>query len=208
MKKEVKLLDLEFNGVPWPAKGESLFREDADWSHNAFLNLGGKGWGSYATGYKQAADILVKRFLEDWQGMDVLVFPITFLYRHCLELRLKELIIAGQQLLHQPVDFRDEHCLLALWRPCRKILVEIWSNEPCATWNNVESLLKEFDRYDPGGMSFRYPVTTIKKGRQPTLPKLDRVGIRNLHDAMQRLASFFEGHIDGVDHYNSCADGG
>ena len=201
MKKTPTTLDLEFKSAPWPKPDDVLFQEDANWEHNAFLNLGGKAWGSYAHGYKGAADVLVERFLEDWQGMDTVTYPIVFLYRHYLELRLKELISDGQALLRKPVDFQDQHSLVQLWRPCREILREIWPHEPVATWKNVERLLTEFDQIDSDSMCFRYPVTTKKTGRQPTLPKLDRVGIRHLHEVMQRLASFFEAHLDGVDFY-------
>jgi hypothetical protein len=194
-------LDLSYNSAPWPKPKDVLFREDTDWSDNAFLNLGGKAWGAYATGYKEAADVLVHQFLEDWRGKDKLTYPIVFLYRHHIELRLKQLIINGQALLHKPVDFEDEHNLVKLWDPCRKILREIWPQEPIATWNNVERLLKEFHKIDSCGMCFRYPVTTKKTGRQPTLPNLNRVGIRHLHEVMQRLASFFEAHLDGVDFF-------
>jgi hypothetical protein len=206
MKKPIPTLEMEVSPIPWPMRGDVLFQEDADCSHNAFLNLGGKQWGSYASGYKEAADVLVLRFLEDPQGLDALTYPILFLYRHYLELRLKELIVDGQRLLHQLIDFQDQHALVRLWHPCRKILSEIWPKEPAVTWDSVEKLLKEFDQKDPDGMCFRYPVTTKRKGRQPTLPRLDRVGIRNLYEVMKRLASFFESHLDGVDAYRGEED--
>lgn len=59
MKKPPITLDLEFKSDPWPKRDDVLFQEDANWEHNAFLNLGGKAWGSYANGYKSAADVLV-----------------------------------------------------------------------------------------------------------------------------------------------------
>jgi hypothetical protein len=200
-KKKMRALDMNLHVVPWPKAGDSLFKDDAKWSHNAFLNLGGKEWESYASGYKEAADVLVARFREDRRGMDVLAYPIVFLYRHYVELRLKQLSIEGRALLRKPTDFKDEHCLLHLWHPCRQVLCEVWPQEPAATWDAVEELLREFDRRDPGGKCFCYPVTTKKNGRQPTLPKLDRMGIRNLYRVMQRLASFFEGHLTGIDVY-------
>jgi hypothetical protein len=206
MKKPIPTLDMEFSSIPWPKPGDVLFQEDANCSQNAFLNLGGKEWGSYASGYKGAADILAQRFLEDSQGLDALTYPIVFLYRHYLELRLKELIVDGQRLLHQPIDFQDQHGLVQLWHPCRKILGEIWPKEPAVTWDTVENLLKEFDQKDPDGMCFRYPVTTKGKGRQPTLAKLDRVGIRNLYEVMNRLGFFFESHLDGADYYRGEED--
>jgi len=207
MKTPIPSLDMEPSSIPWPKPGDVLFQEDADCSHNACLNLGGKHWGAYASAYKEAADILVQRFLEDSKGLDALTYPILFLYRHHLELRLKELIAQGQGLLHQPIDLQEQHGLVKLWQPCHKILREIWPKEPAVTWDTVEKLIKEFDRMDPAGDSFRYPITSKKKGHQPTLPNLDRVGIPNLYEIMQRLASFFEGHLDGVDAYRGEEDG-
>lgn len=58
-------LDLSYNPAPWPKPNDVLFQQDTDWSHNAFLNLGGKAWGAYANGYKEAANVLVQRFLDD-----------------------------------------------------------------------------------------------------------------------------------------------
>lgn len=196
---EPKLLYLDLPVVSWPIATDKLFQESADWRHNAFLNLGGKSWESYASGYKQAADFLAQRFLENYQGMDTLIYPIVFLYRHYIELRLKQLIIAGQKLLEQPINYKDIHDLVILWRPCREILQKIWPEEPVATWDNVEKLIKEFNQKDTEGMNFRYPITTKKKGRKPTLPALDHVGIGNLYEVMQRLACFFECHIEGLE---------
>ena len=196
---EPKPLDLNFPDFSWPKATDLLFQEAVDWRHNAFLNLGGKSWESYAIGYKQAADFLAQRFLENYRGMDTLIYPIVFLYRHYVELCLKQMIVAGQSLLEQPKDFKDIHDLVNLWKPCREILQENWPEEPVATWDNVEKLIKEFNQQDTDGMNFRYPVTTKKKGRKPTLPALDRVGIGNLYDVMQRLACFFECHIDGLE---------
>jgi hypothetical protein len=153
----------------------------------------------YASGYRRAADVLVEQFLDDSRSMDTVVFPIVYLYRHYLELRLKELAFGGHALLNHPVDFEDQHSLVQLWSPCRGILREIWPHEPVATWNGVEKLLKEFNQKYPNGTYFRFLVTTKKKRRQPSLPKLNRVEIRHLHELMQCLASFLEGHVHGID---------
>ena len=204
MKKDPKHLDLDFSLVPDLRPGDALFRRAAYWSRNAHLTLGGKGIESYAVGYKEAADVLAARFLEDWQGMDGLVYPIVFLYRHALELRLKQVIVAGQQLLDISVDFQEElldkHKLLELWKIYRKILrgVKCWPADPPQTLDAIEALVKDFDEKDPEGINFRYPHTIKRKGGKPTLPNLTHVDIKNLHEVMQRLAVFFERQMDGI----------
>jgi hypothetical protein len=85
-------LDEKFESVAWPELGDKLFKVSPDDQHNASLNMGGKGWESYAYGYKKAADMLAMRFLEDCKGADIVGYPILFLYRHYIELRLKALI--------------------------------------------------------------------------------------------------------------------
>lgn len=205
MKNKPNPLDMDLSMVPDPAPGDTLFNEAGDWSHNASLNLGGKEMGAYASGYKDAADILAARFLEDWQGMDALAYPIVSLYRHSLELRLKQVIVAGQQLLDAPVEFQDklleQHKLPELWRTYRKILerVKCWSPDPPQTLTAIEALVKEFDEQDPQGINFRYPHHTKKKSGQPTLPRLTLFDIKNLHRVMHRLLAFFERQMDGID---------
>ncbi|HKS36938.1 MAG TPA: hypothetical protein VJW76_07105, partial [Verrucomicrobiae bacterium] len=122
----MKRLKIRYRSIPWPMPRDQLFKEDSDWWHNARLSFGGKGWDSYAAGYKEAADSLARRFIKKWQGNDMLTYPMVFLYRHYLELRLKQVIILGQQLLDEPIAIQQEvlenHRLKDLWRHCRNIL--------------------------------------------------------------------------------------
>jgi len=203
-------LTLCFDTIPWPVLSDGLFREDSDWWQNARLDLGGKGWESYAYGYKNGGDILAEHFLQNCHGSDQLVFPIVFLYRHYLELRLKQVINDGQKLLDQPINIQEtileRHDLIELWRPCRKILEKLgkmnfWPEDPAEKLDDVERLIKEFAGLDRESMSFRYPVTKKNKGSLPTLPNLDRIGIRNLHEVMQRLDSYFVAQVTGIDFY-------
>ena len=208
--EKAKHLNLSFRAVPWPGPRDQLFKEDSNWWHNARLDLGGKGWGSYALGYKNAADLLARRFLEHWQGNDNLTYPMVFLYRHYLELRLKEVIIIGEKLLDKPLDIQQEiltdHHLEKLWKPCREILERLAENgfwpkdsKESGKLDCVGKLIKEFQDKDPKAISFRYPVTKTNTNGQPTLPHLKCVGVRNLYKRMQRLDSFFSAQIAGID---------
>ena len=79
--------------------------------------------------------------------------------------------------------------------------MNFWPEDSVEELNNVERLVEEFARQDHASMSFRYPVTKKDKGSLPTLPNLDRVGIRNLYEVMQRLDSFFVAQLTGIDFY-------
>ncbi len=83
---------IDENASPWPQKGDKLFVEGDDWYYVACLNDKRDNLGLYIVGYKEAGDILVKNIIESRSHHDSLVFPIVFMYRHYLELRLKQLI--------------------------------------------------------------------------------------------------------------------
>ena len=65
-----------------------------DWWNNACLNFmeGKNTWYGYFRGYQRAAELLVQYVDCEKQYQDTLVFPIIFLYRHYLELILKDTI--------------------------------------------------------------------------------------------------------------------
>ncbi len=182
--------------LPWPKKGDQLFATDSDWWHNACLNYD-CSWGIYARGYKTGADVLVQHVLDTHSGQDYLIYPIVFLYQQFIELRLKELIRNGSQLIDNPRDIPMHHSILNLWADCRKILEEIWPDGDKADLNAVEDCIKEFSNIDPRSMSFRYPVD---KDGNPSLPQeLTHINIRHLGEVMQGIASLLDGCDAGID---------
>lgn len=74
--------------IPWPKKGDELFKPDIDWKNNACLNFSHDMSEIYISGYKSAGDILVEHVKQKKRNQDFLVYPIGFLYRQYLELRL------------------------------------------------------------------------------------------------------------------------
>jgi len=191
-------IDQETKEMPWPKTGDILFQAGNDWQHNACLNFCHDKWELYATGYKDAADILAQRVMETQRSADVLIYPIVFLYRHYLELRLKEIIVAGQELLDHPPDLKLIHGLDILWKSCPKIFDEVWPGSSKDELNAVEDCIMQFYKTDPQSMSFRYPAT---KDGQPTLPGLQHINIRNLQEVMGRISSLLEGGSTGISVY-------
>ena len=91
-------------------------------------------WELYIAGYKAAGDRLIgtlrKYRVPTANGM---VYPILYLYRHYLELRLKETIESGNMLRPKTKRLECEgfgHNLDRAWQECRKILRKLgfkWS---------------------------------------------------------------------------------
>lgn len=97
----------------------------------------------YVEGYREAICILVDHVEEGGPGDtagDRLAFPIAFLCRHLIELRLKELIDAGNRLL----DMNENplgHKLNELWQSCRRVILKAWPNTPESDFQFVDELV-------------------------------------------------------------------
>lgn len=81
-----------------PRKEDILFCSDNEmWHANACLgNLATPH--AYSQGYRKSARILSEYVYEKGRHQDFLIYPIVFLYRHHIELILKQLIIQGSDL--------------------------------------------------------------------------------------------------------------
>src|SRR5260370_29182350 len=89
---------------------------------------------------------------------DSLVFPIVFMYRHYLELRLKQIIRDGNLFLGNPSIFPKHHQIDRLWRECKVILKQVEPKVLDQDLEAVEERILEFSTNDPGSMAFRYPI--------------------------------------------------
>src|SRR5204863_73884 len=76
-------------------------------------------------GYKMAAERLIELAKDEPYKSDYIVFPIIFLYRQYLELRLKQLVLDGSRLLGIPADFPKTHRIDLLWESCKPVLNKI-----------------------------------------------------------------------------------
>jgi len=178
-------------------KGNALFKSDSDWWHNACLSFNGIDINAYPIGYKQAADFLVERVIQERRYQDTLVYPIAFLYRQYLELRLKQLIRIGSVLLEIPLKEGNlHHGIDKLWKQCRNILEKIHPDENSDEFDDIEKYIAEFARVDPLSTAFRYPAD--KEGN-PSLEGLTHINLRNLSEAMEKNAILLDGAALEID---------
>lgn len=193
---------MEDSQLSYPPKGDSLFKEIAGDRHNVSLNpyfsLGplGDNWARYISGYKEAADILVDKILDDRSIQDYLVFPIISLYLHFIELSLKLIIRYGYQLFDIQKDFRkgpDGHNIILLWGDCREIIKMRWPNEEYEKIDALEKIIKEFSKID--STSARYAE---KKDRTLTMEGIPNINLKNMKELMEKINNFLGSICDAV----------
>jgi len=189
---------------PLPRKGGRVFIEPQDWEDNAWLGRTRvvNSWSLYAEGFKRAADQLVEDLLEARAfAPDLLIHPVLFLYRHYLELRLKELIIVSGKLLGETYAVPPQHELMTLWVEVRPRLERVWPGVSAKKYHDaIEERLREVCRVDPGSYAFRYPVDT--HGR-PSVADPGNISLGHLKDEMAGISTILDGSSFGM---NEMAD--
>ncbi|MFT3714032.1 MAG: hypothetical protein QM817_40745 [Archangium sp.] len=197
----------------WLTRKETLFEEGEDWEFN--VDHSGGGLNVYAQSYRQAAEQLFSQWeTKDHTPPHYALFPLAFLWRQYLELRLKSLVLDVERLHelgeevptsaqqekrrkqpgYQP-DFPDGHDLLQQWDCLEPMLKSLWPSAPETKF--VRHLLVQFNEVDPLADGFRYPVGSSKKARARTLSRLPRlVNLRRVNDVMTSLANVLDGASD------------
>ena len=179
---------------PWPQKGDQLFKaDDNDWWLNAAIDHWNKDLHAYAEGYKQAGDIIVEYLKANQQGvrapLDYVIFPVVFLYRQYIELRLKEIILIGNKLNNDNQVGPKHHRINELWKHARAILERDSAKK--GDLDIVAGCIGELAQIDPLSTAFRYP--TDKEGNKSITPEQLLINVRHLQEVMTRLASFLDG---------------
>jgi hypothetical protein len=152
---------------------------------------------SYSQAYIEAADRLVQTL--DKRSSDTLTLPIVFLYRHYVELTLKDLIIQGNKKYNKPLTKIQQgilvrHRIDLLWQELKPLLQQAHSAEKSEEIEAVEACLLEFSNVDESSFSFRYPVDkknnpTLKNN--PHLRALEYIDVRHLAEKMGSIDAFF-----------------
>jgi hypothetical protein len=151
----------------------------AGWQRKWLENFGG-----YADKYTGAFDQLADVVRDNTYNKDQLTYPIMFLARHILELRLKELNHLCIQLKFLK-ETKPTHSLLTLW----KSFDEVYHGEKNEHYFKVGKLITELHNVDSKSDTFRYP---IHKDGTPTATS-EFVDIENFIDVFSKLDVFLEG---------------
>lgn len=189
---------------------ESIFGQDEPWNKSTEPGRMEKPhWHEYALAYKIAADRLVDNLRRGPISELYQVFPIIFLYRHYLELKIKEILRA---LLdwdgRRDEQIKQTHSLHQLWHQARLLLEqfdqrvmgeidETGREEGAEMVKAIGLRVKEFDEIDPDSQNFRYPENVEAKRNPPKL--LERHEIRHVKEVVNALDMNLDGISVGLD---------
>ena len=187
-----------FLGINRGQDDDSLFGSGPNWHFNACVNFIHDDSDLYAEGYRRAGEI-VTHWLADneAQGLDFLVYPLVFLFRHALELQLKSAIRWGRFALHKSErGFPTHHRIADLWHMCRPLVEEYWANSSDDLLNEVEITLKEFQQHDPSGQDFRYSRRT---DGTKTTPELSHINMEAFYEKVTKAYDLLDGISTGFE---------
>lgn len=174
-----------------PNKNDKLFNT-AIGESSAVISGVARTFSAYAFSYKLAADSIVLKYINkpDSFYQSFQIFPVIFLYRQYLELKLKAIIYDSDELLK--TDFLKKnlhHRLNDLWCEVKKILDKIPGSIKQSAIIATGQLITEFSLADPESYSFRYP--TDKHGCLNEI-KWETIDLDHLHKTMSKMEYFFE----------------
>jgi len=170
----------------------SLFSGDKDWQANACLNWSHDSLKLYIDGYRVAADKLVHDVVDNASNQDILVFPISFLYRQYIELQLKHIIRESRIFLEEGNSFPEHHIIRDLWCTANGLMAKIIKDHDAtikdyitnSDIDKIQQIITDFVKVDPDSFAFRYPKD--KKGNK-NLEGIKHINLRKLHDQMEIL---------------------
>ncbi len=127
-----------------------------------------RDFGVFARGYSRAASMLAQVLLSKPGFPDYEAYPIVFLYRHSLELYLKNLIYkSGLLSAFRRMDdidgiLRPIHRLDTLADIATKVLRTLFPDmdEVQQLARQISNISYEFSQLDPDSYSYRYPTNT------------------------------------------------
>lgn len=182
-----------------PGPDDRLFGPQEELANNgALVNWSSSEWSLYASGYKEAGDVLVNQVENRSSGHDVLVYPILFLYRHYLELYLKLSIRTVRTLLDEGREMPTGHRIELLWGQLDGLYRRAFPDESTDALDQTGRLIREFAAVDPQSTAFRYPVDL--KG-DPSLPGLRSIDLVNVRDVIAKMDMLLGGaHTQAYEH--------
>lgn len=176
----------------------------------------------HAEAFKIAADMILDSHQSTKHGphRDTLLFPVLYLYRHCLELKLKDLVLLGVRihffertkekpefcaLCKKPLTRRqranveeilESHELCPLWTKAKRLILDSYPNDDEA--QAAEAIINEFHRVDPDGQTLRYDrkKSTLELRRYNELPS--HIGVAVLRTRMDSVYHYLDNCHAGI----------
>jgi hypothetical protein len=182
----------------YPNSKDKLFTSQKDsWHLNACISSYDK-IGPYTAGYLDAAKLLARIVIFSGRGMDTLVYPIIYLYRHYLEIELKSLIKCGIDVTGTSTDDKvkeilGSHNLMKLWNGFKPFFEKISGHNQDFgdVRKGMEAYISQIHQIDPESFAFRYDRSRDLKTRN--LEGVEQINILHFCQTMEKLTDLLVG---------------
>ncbi|OKW89086.1 hypothetical protein AWP85_01595 [Escherichia coli] len=181
-----------------------LLASDSDWHNNACLNYMPDHGTAYTEGYRRAADILINHIDESGRDQDFLVYPVLFLYRHHLELLIKQIIGLALALAEDPDKHqykKDDHNLNNLWPLAQKLILEVDDSYRPSDFKIVKEVVKALHQADERATDFRYAK---RNDGTRSLEGIHYVNPRRFGEKMGEASDLLDGVDNGLRYLLDC----
>lgn len=174
---------------------------ETSFQYTACLNYGLNSY-PFVRGYKEAADILTQNLCEtSGRSIDGLVYPICYLYRHYVEIFLKDIIEMCGRIydIEETEEFlaKRSHSLSNLWNKLKEYLKISGKYEEAIPeeLTQFDEVIEELSIFDPSGTAFRYHKATngrVLLQNPETKEPVRHCDVFALYDEIQKLSEILE----------------
>lgn len=186
----------------WPQKGDHPFAggkfdpESPTWVNLDWLT----GWlndSLIADAFKEAGDKIINELArkEDPRHPDVFFMPIAYLYRHSLELQMKQVIRLGIRVeaIENTAKVKEalrRHELYRLWNYVKKVILKFWPETTPEELAATETVIRLFHEIDRAGQRFRYTQALSERKSSTSLPRF--VDLKRMRQVVAGVFNFLE----------------
>jgi hypothetical protein len=157
----------------------------------------------YAEGYFEAGRRLLGSFVKEMNGeavvvnykIDLLIYPLVFLFRHGIELSIKSLCRKFAELWNENEKIALTHNLSDNWVRAQEYMNRD-SSYNRELIDEVDTILKDFLAIDPDGQRFRFPEA---RDGQSHLQDISLVNLVVFDEAMAKVVSAFDFWLDRLE---------
>jgi len=192
------------NSIPKLKKGMKALActEQGKFFHLHSALLSNPIYPQHAEAFKIAADMILDSHQSAKRGLhhDTLLFPVLYLYRHCLELKLKDLVLLGVRIrlfdLTKVAGILEKHELCPLWTKAKRLILDSYPKDDEA--QAAEAIINEFHRVDPDGQTLRYDRKkgTLELRRYKELSS--HIGVADLRTKMNSAYHYLDNCYAGI----------
>jgi len=200
------------NKYRWPKKGDNPFSAknsgsiSSTWCSLSWLVNFHLDDVIYSDAFKKGSDKIIEELSRggNSEHPDRMFLPITYLYRHCLELKMKSVIRKGLEL--DLISMKDDkitevmemHNLHKIWNVLKEMIVARWPNGDTEALCATEKVILDFHEVDSTGQNLRY--SNDKQGNQTSNSFPEAVELGNLKNAVDGVSHLLDGCYDDFFH--------